>query len=95
MAYSPTNSGSYIPSVLDPAGEGFRTQGIGQQSLNKLKSQSVSSSLPIVVGSETNYIQTAYDILEDIAKRGVTRPHNLPEAEIQILAAFVLGFNSK
>jgi hypothetical protein len=36
---------------------------------------------------------SACDILKDIAKRGIERPHVLPEAEIQILAAFVLRYN--
>lgn len=45
--------------------------------------------------TSTDLLHTAYDILEDIAKRAVEGPHNLPQAEIQILAAFVLGFNSK
>lgn len=39
--------------------------------------------------------QIAMDVLTNVAERAFARPHNTSEAEIQILSAFVLGYNSK
>ncbi len=99
MAYSPANSGKYIPSsysAYPDATEGLpvcgtSSVGLGQQGLDKLKT---TLDRPKTL-EELNPVYAAYEVLKDIAKRAVERPHNLPEAEIQIIGAFVLGFNSK
>jgi hypothetical protein len=79
--YPHPSSLSAYASVYDPAAEGLTPPVTGLCGA----AQQVG----------TDYVQTAFDILKDIAKRGMQHPHKMPEAEIKILAAFVLGHNFK
>lgn len=43
------------------------------------------------VGKDDDEPLSAYEVLADIAERSIEQPHLLPEAEIQILGAYLLG----
>lgn len=95
MAYSP--SSNYGPvSAYDTAANqqtNEKVQAGAPIILDKVLASGTLSGYAQAAAQQTctDYVQTAYDVLEDIAKRGLTQPHKLPEAEIQILAAFVLA----
>ena len=104
MAYAPaTGYGTTdFRSAYDPVGQACIDKNYAKDQIEADKQQEKNRSTGIASGCggtlklpEISYVQTAYDILEDVAKRGLTQPHKLPEAEIQILAAFILGCNSK
>lgn len=81
---SPNSQLSGYASAYDPAAEGLVPPMGG-----------ILNGPVKTVHTSTDKVLTAHEILEEIAKRGMQHPHKLPEAEIQILAAFVLGYNSK
>lgn len=83
-------------------GDNASRSGIGQESLDYWAGQFGKINIPV---AGTPYVGTpeppeepkksAYEILEEMAESAFTKPHITPEADIQILAAFVLGYNSK
>jgi helix-turn-helix protein len=94
MPYSPSSYGSPAPSAFDiSAGKSSLEDYAKQCGISGGLAGATQKSVGLKQGLDP--LSSAYEIIENIAKRGIASTSKLSESEIQILAAFVLGCNSK